>query len=223
MQSIRSNSLHFVLKLLTCALILRVTVGVVLRYRYYLPPDFGSDFLHGRESYFFGPYQWAFYAHIVSGPCSLIFGLILLSGRFRLRFPAWHRRLGKIQTACVLLLVAPSGAWMALHAETGAMAGAAFALMAAATALSVWFGWRSAVKRRFAEHRRWMSRCFLLLCSAVVVRLIGGIGVVAGIHGDWAYPLGAWMSLLLPVGVFELITGSFGRSFSRRRPHPQQS
>src|SRR4029078_13562263 len=86
-------------------LILKVTFTVLITYRDYLPPNFNADFLLGRESYFFGAYSWAFSSHLVSGPASLIFGTILISESFRRRFPKWHRCLGRLQVACILLLV----------------------------------------------------------------------------------------------------------------------
>ena len=49
----------------------------------------------------------------------------------------------------------PSGLWMAFCAETGAIAGAGFAALAAATGMCVALGWRSAMNRRFAAHQRW--------------------------------------------------------------------
>ena len=64
-------------------LVMKVTVGIVLNYGSYFPPDFSSDFLLGRESYFFGNYRWAFYAHIVVGPLTLLAGLFLVSDRMR--------------------------------------------------------------------------------------------------------------------------------------------
>jgi small-conductance mechanosensitive channel len=173
-------------------------------YRDYFPPDFAADFLRGREAYFFGAYQWAFYAHVVSGPVTLLLGLILVSEHFRARFPAAHRFLGKTQAAIVLCLLVPSGLWMARHAETGALAGMGFALLAIVTGTSVLLGWRSAVKRNFAEHRRWMWRCYLLLCSAVVLRLIGGLATVTDAGGNWIYPLAAWASWLVPLAAFEV-------------------
>src|SRR5579863_5036040 len=97
MQNTRTATWHRVLTVLAGLLILRVTLGVVLNYRNYFPPNFESDFLQGREAYFSGSYHWAFYAHIVAGPISLVLGMVLLSERFRLRFPKWHRMLGRIQ------------------------------------------------------------------------------------------------------------------------------
>lgn len=184
-------------------LIFKVTLSVVAGYRQYLPPDFNSDFLLGREAYFFGPYRWAFYAHLVSGPLTLVAGTILVSERFRRWVPKWHRQLGKFQVACVLLVLTPSGLWMAWYAVSGAIAGAGLALLAVATATCTALGWRAAVARRFDEHRRWMWRTYLLLCSAVVIRLIGGLATVFDVDALWVYPLSSWASWLVPLLVYE--------------------
>jgi len=184
-------------------LIFKVTLGVVVGYRDYWPPDFNSDFLLGRESYFFGAYAIAFYAHLISGPLTLVVGTILVSERFRRRAPKWHRALGKLQVACVVLVLAPSGLWMAWYAVSGAVAGMGLGLLAIATAACAVMGWRAAVGRRFDEHRCWMWRTYLLLCSAVVIRLIGGSATVFEVDALWVYPLSAWASWLAPILVYE--------------------
>lgn len=184
-------------------LIAKVTIGVVLQYDDYLPPNFEADFLLGRASYFFGAYSVAFYIHIVAGPLTLLLGLALMSERFLRTQTHWHRRLGKMQVVCVLA-TSTSGLWMAQYAATGAVAGTGFAALAIATATTVLMGWRTAVQRRFAAHRVWMTRCFLLLCSAVVLRLTAGATIVASYDGDWVYPTSAWSSWLVPVGIYEL-------------------
>lgn len=215
MQNIRAMTWQRVLTILVGLLILKVTLGVVLNYRHYVPPNFESDFLRGRELYFAGSYQWAFYAHIVTGPISLILGMILLSERFRLRFPGWHRLLGRIQVLDVLFVVAPSGLWMAYRAEAGPVAGLGFAALALVTGTSVALGFRSAVKRRFADHRRWMSRCYVLLCSTVVLRLTAGLATVMGVEATWLDPLIAWASWLVPLVAFELCNANFLLPFGR--------
>src|SRR5262245_33196989 len=113
-------------------LILKVTLSVVRGYHRYFPPDFDADFLLGRAAYFFGPYRWAFYAHLVAGPLALVVGTLLISERFRRWAPAWHRRLGRLQLTCVLLFLVPSGLWMARYAMTGALAGTGLGLLAIA-------------------------------------------------------------------------------------------
>lgn len=193
-----------VLAWLALLLICKVTIGVVIGYRDYLPPNFQADFLLGRESYFWGAYSAAFYVHLVAGPATLLWGTLLISERFRSVAPAWHRRLGRLQGALVLLLLVPSGLWMSWYAATGAVAGLGLAVLAIATAVCVLLGWKAAVEGRLADHRQWMGRLFMLLCSAVVIRMIGGLATVAGFDALWLYPLSAWASWLVPLVAFEL-------------------
>jgi hypothetical protein len=214
MQNIPSRTLQRVVTLLAGLLMLKVTVRVILNYRNYFPPNFESDFLRGRELYFSGFYHWAFYTHIASGPFSIVLGMILVSEHFRRRFPRWHRYLGRTQVASVLLLVTPSGLWMAYYAGAGSIAAAGLAVLAVVTGICVALGWRSALKRRFADHRRWMWRAFLLLCSAVVLRLMGGLATVTGTTATWVDPLATWMSWLVPLTAFEL--SELGKRRTRR-------
>src|SRR5262249_54050396 len=140
-----------ILALAAGALIFKVTASVVSNYRDYWPPNFASDFLYGRERDFLGAYPWAFYVHILSGPVSLVLGLFLVGEWARTRFPKWHRRLGRVQVACVLLLVTPSGLWMARHAAAGPVAGVGLAALAIATAACAAVGAQAAARRRFAD------------------------------------------------------------------------
>ncbi len=197
-------NLRRVLTVFAALLIVKVTVTVVLGYRNYLPPNFNSDFLRGREGYFFGSYQWAFYAHIASGPLACVAGTLLVSDSFRQRSPRWHRFLGRFQVANILLFVAPSGLWMAGYAAAGPIAAVGFAPLVLLTGLSTALGLRAAVQRRFLVHRRWMRRSYLLLCSAVVLRLLGGLATVVGIQADWFDPVAAWASWSVPLAIFEL-------------------
>lgn len=199
-----STKLKGTLTLLAAVLIFKVTAAVIWGYRDYFPPNFDSDFLRGREKYFSGRYQWAFYTHIASGPVCLLLGTMLIIERFRLRLPCWHRVLGRIQVALILLLLAPSGLWMAYYAAAGPAAAVGLGLLAILTGAFTALGLRAAVGRRFAVHRRWMWRTYLLLCSAVAIRLIGGAGTVAGVQAAWFNPLASWASWVLPLMAFEL-------------------
>jgi hypothetical protein len=109
-----------------------------------------------------------------------------------------------VQVANILLLVAPSGLWMARYAMSGAIAAAGLGLLAIATAVCCIAGWRAAVARRFGDHQLWMWRTYLLLCSAVVIRLIGGLATVLQFDPPWIYPLSTWISWVAPLVVFEI-------------------
>jgi hypothetical protein len=92
---------------------------------------------------------------------------------------------------------------MAWYAVSGAIAGAGLAMLAVATATCAALGWRAAVARRFDQHRRWMWRTYILLCSAVVIRLIGGLATTFQFDALWVYPLSAWASWLVPLLIYE--------------------
>ena len=57
-----------------------------------------------------------------------------------------------------------------------------------------------------------MWRCYLLLCSAVVLRLMGGLATVTGVTASWFDPLATWLCWLVPLTAFEL------REWSQRKP-----
>ncbi len=204
MRPVQSPLALRILTFLAGVLIVKVTLVVVTNYRDYLPPNFASDFLRGREGHFWGPYRWAFWTHILAGPVTLILGLMLVSTSFRTRWPRWHRWLGRIQVGCVLVLVAPSGLWMAWYAAAGSLAGLGLASLAISTAICAIMGARFAMILRFADHRRWMWRCYLLLCSAVVLRMMGGLATVFGVTAGWFDPLAVWMSWIVPIAAFEV-------------------
>jgi hypothetical protein len=207
--------------ILTALLVCKVTLSAVIGYRNYLPPDFETDFLLGREAYFWGAYAWAFYVHLVAGPVALLLGTLLVSDRFRSLTPLWHRRLGRVQAAVVLLLLVPSSLWMARHAATGTIAAWGLGSLAVATAMCITLGVWAAIRRRLAEHRRWMWRTYMLLVSAVVIRLIGGLATVAQFDALWLYPLSCWISWLAPLCVLEIVRTLNVAGVSTNKPEAQ--
>lgn len=203
------------LRLLAGLFVLTVTLRIVLGYDRYFPPQFDAGFLLGRESYFHS-YRWAFFPHIVVGPVTLVLGTLLVSQRIRQRFPHWHRRLGRVQLVCILFGVTPSGLWMAGYADTGNFAAAGFATLALVTGAMAVLGWRAAVGRRYTEHSRWMWRCYMLLCSAVVLRLMASLTHWTETEVPWGYPAAAWLSWLLPLGGYEVARKVTDREPPRR-------
>jgi uncharacterized membrane protein len=197
--------LRTILKWATIILLCKVTFHILYNYQGYFPPNFQSDFLRGRESYFFEGYQVAFYAHILASPITLVTGTILMSRWLREKYPARHRMIGKWHVLIVLALVVPSGLWMSTRAYTGAIAGIGFAILSIATGFCVAAGWRYAVLGEFSAHQRWMTRCYLLLCSAIVLRLMAGFFTVIEAEPEWTYQLAAWLSWIAPLAGFEAI------------------
>lgn len=195
-----------VLRWLALALIVRVLVTILANYPDYFPPNFDSLFLQGREATFTGAYRPAFYVHIFSGPVVLFNGLILISDYVRLHYGGLHRVLGRVQVIVLLLLVLPSSVVMSRHAFGGNAAGLSFLLLSVATAICAVVGVLHARGRRYHSHRRWMMRCYVLICSAVMLRLMSGAAGLIGVPSpESAYVIAAWSSWLLPLAALEII------------------
>jgi uncharacterized membrane protein len=202
--AVRYRILTTVLRWLAIVLILRVLVTILANYPDYFPPDFDSLFLQGREETFVGAYRPAFYVHIFSGPFVLLNGLILLSDYVRRHHGGVHRVLGRIQVGVLLLLVLPSSVVMSQHAFGGWPAGLSFVLLSVATAICAIVGVVNARRRRFDRHRRWMLRCYILICSAVALRLISGAAGLIGVPSpEEAYIIAAWSSWVIPLAAYE--------------------
>jgi hypothetical protein len=194
------------LRWLAVVLILRVLAVILANYPDYFPPNFNSLFLQGRETMFSGAYFAAFYVHILSAPLVLFNGLILLSEYVRRRHGGWHRWLGRVQVVVLLLFVLPSSVVMSRHAFGGWPSGLSFLLLSAATASCAIVGVVHACRRCYEQHRRWMLRSYVLICSAVALRLISGTAGLVGVPSpEHAYIYAAWSSWLFPLAACAIV------------------
>jgi uncharacterized membrane protein len=199
---VRAQLLLTLLRWLAVALVLRVTATILANYPDYFPPNFESLFLEGRERTFGGAYSVAFYVHIFAGPFALLVGLVLLSDFSRRR--RVHRVLGRVQVAVVLLCMLPSSVVMSAYAFGGWPAGLSFVLLSFATAFCAVAGVVCARRKRFDRHRRWMHRTFVLLCSAIALRLISGAASMLEVpNPERAYVVASWCSWLVPLAAWE--------------------
>jgi uncharacterized membrane protein len=204
--SVRERILTTLVRWLAVLLILRVLATILANYPDYFPPNFDSLFLQGREATFTGAYRPAFYIHIFSGPIVLLGGLILLSEHVRRHHAGLHRFLGRVQVVVLLLLVLPSSVVMSQHAFGGWPAGLSFFLLSTATASCAIVGVVHARGGRYDRHRRWMLRCYVLICSAVALRLISGTAGLVGVpSAEAAYVVATWSSWLLPLAACEMV------------------
>jgi uncharacterized membrane protein YozB (DUF420 family) len=207
--------LTLILRWLAVVLILRVLCVILANYPDYFPPNFDSLFLQGREATFHGTYRVAFYVHILTAPIVLVLGLLLLSETLRGRYPGWHRRMGRFQVLLLLGLMLPSSVVMSYHAFGGWLGGLSFLLLSLTTAgcalLGIWQAWR----RRFEAHRRWMLRCYVLICSAVTLRLLSGTASLLEVpYPESAYIIASWSSWLIPLVGLEVVerTGAWRKA-----------
>ena len=191
----------------TFALSGKILASILTEYVNYFPPDFNAEFLLGRGSYFFGSYALAFYAHIIISPVALILGAWLMWTGRRHGKKVWHRRLGKIQGVLIIAVVVPTGLVMSTRPINGPAASLGFASLSIALLISILMAIAAAKKRDFARHEIWATRCFILLCSPLLLRLINGAALVTQTQSPLTYQMSAWLSWIVPLAIFESVRG----------------
>jgi hypothetical protein len=201
----RLSKLRAIAAFVAAVLFVKVLLAILLEYRWYFPADFeASSFLSGRRYSFFGVYRAAFYAHILSGPVAVVLGVFMMLTGGRSRYRHMHRATGRLLMVIVFAVVVPSGLVMARQAYAGPIAAYGFASLSLATAACAAAALCHARARNFRSHQRWAIRCFLLLASPLLLRLIAGAAIVMQLESESFYRLNAWLSWLIPLATYEL-------------------
>ncbi|MCA9137149.1 MAG: DUF2306 domain-containing protein [Planctomycetales bacterium] len=183
----------------------KVFLSILYQYQWYFPPDFdASPFLAGRRFTFAGLYRGAFYLHLAAGPIALILGTFLMASGGK---PGWrrlHRTIGKTQLIVVLTTVVPSGLVMSMQAYGGIVSQAGFVVQSILTGLTIVCAAAMASVGNLVSHRRWAMRCYLLLWSPLLLRIVAGVLIVSKMESEWTYRVNAWLSWVLPIAVYEI-------------------
>ncbi len=203
------------LKAVGAAWLLFIGGTIVVAYHAYLPPDFTVGFLAGRQGYFYGLYALGFYAHIATAPPVLVIGILQSSRTLRRRATRWHERCGQAYCLMILWAMAPGGLIMAFWAYSGWPATAAFVTLSLLTWWFTYRGWKSIGQWDVAAHGRWMQRSFILVCSAIFLRVLSAEAGSWGWDRDTAYAAISWLCWLPPWLLYEAIL-----LLARRRSSP---
>lgn len=202
---VRWQRLRFAMTAALVALGLRVLGGIVYEYRHYFPANFTeATFLIGRDESFTPLYAAAFYTHILSGPPTILLAGFLVGSGGLARYRVAHRWAARVLMLLIFVLLVPSGLMLAPRAFAGPVAATAFFVLSLATAFSAGCTLYYARARRFAVHQRWAMRCFLLLVSPLILRVVAGTLLVIGYDELLGYQCNAWLSWLVPLLIYEI-------------------
>ena len=178
--------------------ILAVLVAV-LSYRYVLdigpvPPNIASNRFR----------TWWLAMHAMFASTALLVGAVQFSAALRERRPGIHKSIGRIYVvSCLLGGVA--GFLLALGSSAGAGASIGFGGLAIAWIATNVLGWRSALTRRLAAHRRWMIRSWALTLSAVTLRIYLPIAEVSHMPEEASYAAISFLCWIPNLMVAELV------------------
>jgi hypothetical protein len=133
--------------------------------RYLLPGFSGPTFITHNPF----AYPWLL-VHAGFGSVALLTGLVQLLPQLRARWPLAHRWLGRVYLgACLTSGLA--GLILSIGTAAGPVATAGFSSAAAISLICAAQAWRTAMARRFDEHREWVIRSYALIFAAVTLRI----------------------------------------------------
>lgn len=150
-------------------------------------------------------WRTCFVGHLLGGiVCFLTAPPLFWSGLLA-RAPRLHRWLGRVYGVAVLGWAGPTGLYLSFFGKGGLAGKSAFLglglLWWGATARGV----QLIVAKRVAEHRRWMTRSYVLALSAVFFRIYHAGFFFAGLADEPNYGISLWLSLATSLVVGELL------------------
>lgn len=152
--------------------------------------------------------------HGVGAILALALGPFQFLTELRMNWPRLHRVLGHLYFAGIVL-GSMTGFYMGTMAFGGPSAQLAFCLFSTLWLYTACRAIDAAIRHRIPEHRRWMTRNFVLTFSAVVVRVALACLLEVGFTFEQVYPFTSWCSWGLPALGLEIVYWSKMR---RRRP-----
>jgi hypothetical protein len=153
--------------------------------------------------------------HVAAAAFAFPACLLLLSTALMKRAPKFHRWLGRAAGLVILFALVPSGFYMSFWAKGGLVSTLGFQLSGLIMAVAMVLAVRTAMQKKFVEHRRFALHVLAQMSVAVSSRvMLFGFDAI-NYDADLAYLIGLWVPVLGSAAVVELITRNF-KLFPRR-------
>jgi uncharacterized membrane protein len=188
------------------ALLGRIVFHALMWFGLWLMLSASADYLElGDEHPFFlekwplaHPGWWlaALYVHVPSALFSLPACLILLLRPVRARFPRFHRWLGPVTGAVIVLAMVPSGMYLAWFARGGWVSTLGFWLTGAIALVAMVTRVQAARAGDMRRHRRLSAHVVAQLSVAVVSRVLLVAADAAELDGTWVYIAALWVPVV---------------------------
>jgi uncharacterized membrane protein len=161
-------------------------------------------------------YYAALVGHVLFGAIAMLTGALQMWPWLRRRYPALHRRLGRVYVFGGVLPASIAGFAIGCVSPFGPVLRVSDVLLAILWLSATVIAFRLARQRRFTEHRRWMTRSVVLTMSvisnrvwAVVWFLVLSPHVSTSFGGSEAWMvqtiagLSGWMGWVIPLVIVE--------------------
>lgn len=144
--------------------------------RRYLNPDFENGYLSGNKFPYLSVFRIGLTVHLIIAPFLVFSSSLLLFFKLEKKSPRIHRVIGRLTVYTAFLFLIPSGFILSYYAIGGLVGQLLFFSLTFLTLISVARALFEARNRNFTLHRKWMIRFYILLTSAIWLRLNMFIG-----------------------------------------------
>ncbi len=142
-----------------------------------------------------GWYLPAYYAHVLAAAFILLIGIFQLHPLSRVRWPQWHRTLGKVYVGGILIFSAPGGMVMSFFIGRGPWVLSSFILQCTCWFVCTYLAYMAIRQGKIKAHQHWMLRSYALTLAAITLRLYVFISSWSlDLSQPAAYATIAWLS-----------------------------
>jgi hypothetical protein len=171
-------------------------------------------FTHGGE-YGIIPEKWvarqdliwniSFYIHLPTGILCLLAPVFLFARQYFNKGLTLHKLVGKIYVWVTLVLVCPTGIYLALYAKGGMVTQAGFMLQGILLALFTYRGYRAMLKGNKTTHAQWMIRSYAVATVVLTFRIFHILFFLWDVPYQDNYAISQWLGMAANALLAELI------------------
>lgn len=155
-----------------------------------------------------------FYLHIVTGGVALLIGWVQFAGRWRRKYPAFHRTMGWLYILCALPAAA-SGIGLAGSATGGPVSQAGFALLGIFWFAVTYMALQYAGNNRILRHRQMALYSYAACFAAATLRLWLQLFLHLGMDFTVAYRIVSWLCWVPNIVVAFVLNRRINHTFAR--------
>ena len=147
----------------------------------------------------------AFYIHLPAGVICLLSPFFLFAKRYFRRHHQWHEIIGKLYTWITILLVCPTGMYLAAYAKGGIITQAGFMVQGILLGVFTYHGYQAGLRKNKTEHVRNMIRSYAVATVVLSFRVLHILFFLLSVPYKDNYAISQWLGLSLNLLFAELI------------------
>jgi uncharacterized membrane protein len=137
-----------------------------------------------------------FYLHLPFGVICLLAPILLLTKNLVPTGAKFHRLLGKIYVYTTIVIVCPTGIYLALYAKGGLVTQIGFVVQAILLGFFTWQGLKAVINGNILLHRRMMIRSYATAAVVLTFRLLHLMFFLFDVPYQDNYALSQWLGII---------------------------